>query len=80
MLSNQIRWTIFPKDNQALLYPRYVESLDPVFDVDIDTPDLIKHPLYALSSPWQIILEEGIVRNDLGSNLKSYSELIVQDI
>ncbi|GFR87860.1 lysine-specific demethylase 8 [Elysia marginata] len=53
------RWTFFEADHLALLYPKYVQSLDPVFSVNIAKPDLKSFPLLALTKPKQCILQPG---------------------
>lgn len=59
MLQGKKKWTLFSPDQKGLLYPRYEESLDPVFEVDIERPNFTQFPYLALTKPQQCILEPG---------------------
>lgn len=59
LFQGQKRWTFFEASDFALLYPKYVHSLDPVFHVNIANPDLKSHPLLALTQPKQCVLKPG---------------------
>ncbi|XP_064607869.1 LOW QUALITY PROTEIN: bifunctional arginine demethylase and lysyl-hydroxylase JMJD6-like [Liolophura sinensis] len=53
------RWVFFPRKDQPLLYPQYTSSMDPVFEVNLDSPDLNHHPLLSLTQPMECVLEPG---------------------
>ena len=55
------RWTFFPQKDTPLLYPEYSHawSSDPVFEANIQSPDLTQHPLLACTSPMQCTLQPG---------------------
>lgn len=55
------RWVFFPASDVPYLYPEYHHSLDPVFDVELSAPDLLRHPLLQLTHPVECILEPGDV-------------------
>ncbi|XP_067671162.1 uncharacterized protein [Haliotis asinina] len=55
------RWTFFSREDVASLYPRYLHSMDPTFDVNVTSPDLEAHPLMALAQPLQCDLKQGEV-------------------
>lgn len=59
MFELHTRWLLFPREDLANLYPRYHDSLDPVFDVDLANPDLDQHPLLTLTQPMECLLEPG---------------------
>ncbi|KAK3090370.1 hypothetical protein FSP39_011282 [Pinctada imbricata] len=59
LFTGRKRWTFFPPNDVALLYPSYESSMDPVFDVDLGNPDLELHPLLSVTHPIQCVLEEG---------------------
>ena len=50
---------LYRKEDIASLYPRYEHSMDPVFEVDLKSPDLNKHPLLAQTEPSECILQGG---------------------
>ncbi|XP_060556292.1 bifunctional arginine demethylase and lysyl-hydroxylase JMJD6-like, partial [Ruditapes philippinarum] len=55
------RWVFFDKEDVALLYPVFGNpwSTDPVFEVDLQKPDLKHHPLLSLTQPIECILQPG---------------------
>ncbi|XP_005105774.1 uncharacterized protein LOC101859122 isoform X2 [Aplysia californica] len=59
LMEGEKRWTFFPPSDTALLYPRYIHSMDPVFSVNLQEPDLQSHPLLALTHPSQCVLKPG---------------------
>ncbi|GFN91894.1 bifunctional arginine demethylase and lysyl-hydroxylase jmjd6-b [Plakobranchus ocellatus] len=59
LFQGEKRWTFFDPEDMPLLYPKYVQSLDPVFDVNIGKPDLKSFPLLALTKPKQCVLRAG---------------------
>lgn len=59
MLEGKKKWTLFSHEQQSFLYPKYDSSLDPVFEVDLESPDLTLFPLLSLAKPWQCVLEPG---------------------
>ena len=53
------RWLFFPPQDLACLYPTYAHSTDAVFEVDLGEPDLSRHPLLSLTSPYECLLRQG---------------------
>ncbi|XP_045214857.2 bifunctional arginine demethylase and lysyl-hydroxylase JMJD6-like [Mercenaria mercenaria] len=55
------RWVFFDKDDVAMLYPMFSHpwSTDPVFQVDLQNPDLKQHPLLSLTQPIECVLQPG---------------------
>ncbi|KAG5189154.1 hypothetical protein JKP88DRAFT_218036 [Tribonema minus] len=60
LLAGRKRWTLFPRDQLALLYPVWREGThDPSFEVDLKLPDYRKHPAAAALTGWQCAMEAG---------------------
>ncbi|CAG5135387.1 unnamed protein product [Candidula unifasciata] len=59
LFQGEKRWTFFEADDTPLLYPQYFHSMDPVFSVDLSSPDAEQWPLLALTKPRQCVLQPG---------------------
>jgi len=59
LFEGEKRWTFFPPDDLPLLYPTYPHSMDPVFKVNLQNPDLESFPLLSLTHPSQCVLKPG---------------------
>ncbi|BFZ03456.1 hypothetical protein BsWGS_06495 [Bradybaena similaris] len=59
LFQGEKRWTFFEAEDTALLYPQYFHSMDPVFSVDLSSPDVEQWPLLALTKPRQCVLQPG---------------------
>ena len=53
------QWTLFPPHQAPLLYPWTRITLSQQSDVDIDAPDLTKHPRFAEATPLRVKLTAG---------------------
>ncbi|XP_041363536.1 bifunctional arginine demethylase and lysyl-hydroxylase JMJD6-like isoform X2 [Gigantopelta aegis] len=53
------KWILYPAEEQCLLYPQLLQSMDPTFEVDVTKPDLDRFPLLSLTHPVQCILQPG---------------------
>nr|XP_022313990.1 F-box protein At1g78280-like [Crassostrea virginica] len=55
------RWVFFPPSDMPYLYPQFHNSMDPIFEADLTSPNLEKQPLLHLTHPTECILTEGEV-------------------
>lgn len=58
---NRKLWILFPFTDSKYLYPTRIpyEESSIFSDVNIENPDLVKHPLYSKTHPYHIVLEKG---------------------
>lgn len=56
------RWVFFPPSDMPYLYPQFPNSMDPVFEADLTSPNLEKQPLLHLTHPTECILTEGLCK------------------
>lgn len=54
-------WILFPPEDRDYLYPTRIpyEESSVFSDVNIENPDLTKHPLYSKARPYSIVLDKG---------------------
>jgi HSPB1-associated protein 1 len=62
-LHGRKEWVLFNPADTASLYPTRVpyEESSVFSEVNVDAPDLARHPLFALTSPIRVVLEPGQV-------------------
>eukprot|EP00752_Nemacystus_decipiens_P008342 g7456.t1 len=60
LLEGKKRWVLYPKEDAPLLYPVWPEGChDPIFEADLDNPDVVRTPAVLQAKGSSCVLEAG---------------------